>query len=119
MTIGVSALPRQPDSLDRLITGAGSPEPLTELGPEARITESRIVFRARRPGRADHAGRRDRPQSADGIDRAKAVEIALAARDAVPKALRHARQSDAACQVSNSTAERFVGRTSSCAGTTG
>jgi hypothetical protein len=109
VTIGVSALARQSDSLDRLLSGAGSPEPLTELGPEARITDSRIVFAvADRAVRITSAGGIDR-STADGIDRAKAVAIAVATRDAVPKALRNARQSDSACQVSNSAAERFVG----------
>jgi hypothetical protein len=109
VTIGVSALPRQSDSLDRLLTGAGSREPLIELGPEARIAESRIVFPVDdRAVRITAAGGIDRSTGA-GIDRAKAVAIALAARDGVPKTLRKARQSDAACQVSNSAAERFVG----------
>ena len=105
----MSALPRQPDSLSRLMAGAGSIEPLPELGPEARIAESRLVFPAGdRAVRITPAGGIDRG-TADGIDRAKAMAIAFAARDAVPKKLRPARQSDAACQVSNSAAERFVG----------
>jgi hypothetical protein len=37
------------------------------------------------------------------------VAIAVAARDAVPKTVRNARQSDSACQVSTPAAERFVG----------
>ncbi|WP_433169085.1 hypothetical protein [Kribbella sp. CA-247076] len=109
VTIGVSALARQSDSLDRLLAGAGSPEPLPELGPEARIAESRIVFPVGdRAVRITPAGGIDR-STATGLDRAKAVAIAVATRDAVPKTLRNARQSDAACQVSNSAAERFVG----------
>ncbi|MEI8406389.1 MULTISPECIES: hypothetical protein [unclassified Kribbella] len=109
VTIGVSALARQPDSLDRLLTGVLSPEPLPELGPDARISESRIVFPVgdRVVRIAPFGG--IVPNPADGIDREQAVKIALAARDAVPKTLRNARQSDAACQVSNSAAERFVG----------
>ncbi|TDD21863.1 hypothetical protein E1218_20220 [Kribbella turkmenica] len=109
VTVGVSALPRQPDSLDRLLAGTGSSEPVSELGPDARIAESRIVFAvADRTVRITPAGGIDRG-TASGIDRAGAVAIALAARDAVPMALRDARQSDSACQVSNSAAERFVG----------
>ena len=109
VTIGVSALPSQADSLSRLMNGAGTVEPLPELGPVARIAESRLVFLAGdRAVRITPAGGIDR-STADGIDRAKAVAIALATRDAVPKNLRAARQSDEACQLSNSAAERFVG----------
>ncbi|WP_406055714.1 hypothetical protein [Kribbella sp. NBC_00889] len=109
VTIGVTALPRQPDSLNRLLTGAGKVEPLTELGPSALITESRMVFTVGdRAVRITPAGGIDR-STADGIDRAKAVAIALATRDAVPTSLRNARQTDAACQLSNSQAEEFAG----------
>jgi hypothetical protein len=109
VTIGVSALPSQPDSLSRLMSGAGTVSALPEFGPDARIAESRLVFLAGdRAVRITPAGGIDR-STADGIDRAKAVEIAVAARDAVPTALRPARQADSACQVSNSAAERFVG----------
>lgn len=101
VTIGVTALPRQPDSLDRLLTGAGPVEPVDELGPEARLGRSRIVFAV--------GDRAVRIAEAGGIDRSTAVAIALAARDAVAGVLRDARQTDAACQVSNSAAERFVG----------
>jgi hypothetical protein len=109
VTIGVSALAGQPDSLSRLMTSAGAVEPLTELGPEARIAESRLVFLAGdRAVRITPADGIDR-SNADGIDRAKAITIAVAARAAVPRTLRAARQADSACQVSNSAAERFVG----------
>ncbi len=109
VTIGVSALARQTDSLDRLLAGVISPEPLTEVGPDARISESRIVFPVDdRVVRISPAGGIVH-NPADGIDRAQAVAIALATRDAVPKTLRAARQSDSACQLSNSAAERFVG----------
>lgn len=109
VTIGVSALPSQADSLSRLMTTAGTVEPLPELGPEARIAESRLAFLAGdRAVRVTPAGGIDQGR-ADGLDRAKTVAIAIAARDAVPKTLRPARQADAACQVSNSAAERFVG----------
>ncbi|MGW6276131.1 hypothetical protein [Kribbella sp. NPDC055071] len=109
VTVGVTALPSQADSLSRLMIGAGAVSPLPELGPDARIAESRLAFPVGdRAVRVTPIGGIDRG-NADGIDRAKAVAIAVAARDAVPKTLRAARQSDAACQVSNSAAERFVG----------
>ncbi|TDD57776.1 hypothetical protein E1263_22285 [Kribbella antibiotica] len=109
VTIGVSALPRQPDSLGRLLNGAGHISPLSELGPEAQITESRIVFiTADHAVRVTPAGGIDQGR-ADGVDRAKAVIIALAAKDAVPAVLRAARQTDPTCQLSNSTAEKFIG----------
>ncbi|MFB6723297.1 hypothetical protein ACFCV3_24160 [Kribbella sp. NPDC056345] len=109
VTVGVSALPRQPDALGRLLNGAGHISPLSELGPEAQITESRIVFiTADRAVRITPAGGIDQGR-ADGLDRAKAVTIALAAKDAVPKVLRAARQTDPTCQLSNSPAEKFIG----------
>jgi len=109
VTVGVSALPRQPDALGRLLTGAGHIAPLTELGPEAQITESRIVFiTGNHAVRITPAGGIDQGR-ADGLDRAKAVTIALAAKDAVPKVLRSARQTEATCQLSNSGAEKFIG----------
>ncbi|MFF1822743.1 hypothetical protein ACFVWG_35935 [Kribbella sp. NPDC058245] len=109
VTVGVTALPRQPDALSRLLTGAGHISPLTELGPEAQITESRIVFiTAEHAVRITPAGGIDQGR-ADGLDRAKAVTIAMAARDAVPAVLRNGRQTDATCQLSNSAAEKFMG----------
>jgi hypothetical protein len=109
VTIGVSALPRQPDSLDRMLTGTVVTAPLAELGPEARIADSRIVFPVGdRAVRITPAGGIDR-RTASSIDRPDAVAIALATQDAVPKVLRNARQADATCQPSNSAAERFIG----------
>jgi hypothetical protein len=109
VVVGVSALPAQADSLTRLMSGAGTIEALPELGAEATIADSRLVFRAGdRAVRVTPAGGIDR-STASGIDRAKAVAIARAARDAVPGRLRPARQSDPACQLSNSAAERFIG----------
>ncbi|WP_238151178.1 hypothetical protein [Kribbella sindirgiensis] len=108
VTIGVSALPSQPDSLSRLMNGAGGVESLPELGPEALIGESRLVFHAGdRAVRITPAGGIDRG-TADGIDRVKAIAIALAAQDAVPRSLRPARQSDETCQLATSAAERFI-----------
>ncbi|MFF0268346.1 hypothetical protein [Kribbella sp. NPDC004536] len=108
VTIGVSALPVQPDTLSRLVENPGSVEPLPEFGPDATISESRIVFRvADRAVRIMPAGGIDR-DPADGIERARAVAIAVAVRAAVPKSLRPARQSDETCQLSTSAAERFV-----------
>jgi hypothetical protein len=109
VTVGVSALPRQPDTLDRLLTGTVVTAPLAELGPEALISDSRIVFPVGdRAVRISPAGGIDR-RTASSIDRSEAVAIALATRDAVPKSLRPARQADATCQLSNSAAERFIG----------
>lgn len=108
VTIGVSALPTQPDSLVRLMNGAGDVNSLPELGPEALIGESRLVFHAAdRAVRVTPAGGID-IGTPDGINRATAVAIAQAARAAVPKHLRPARQADATCQLSNSAAERFI-----------
>ena len=108
VTIGVSALPSQPDTLGRLMDGAGDLQQLPELGPDALIADSRLVFPVGdRAVRVTPAGGIDR-STATGIDRAKAVAIALAVQDAVPKNLRPARQSDATCQLANSAAERFV-----------
>ncbi|MGW7681792.1 hypothetical protein ACWGID_13690 [Kribbella sp. NPDC054772] len=108
VTIGVSALPSQSDSLSRLMNGAGAIKSLPELGQGALIAESRLVFLAGdRVVRVTPSGGIDRG-TAEGIDRAKAVAVAVAARDAVPKNLRPARQSDETCQLSNSVAERFV-----------
>lgn len=108
VTIGVSALPAEPDTLDRLVENPGAVEPLPELGPEATVSESRIVFKVGdRAVRISPAGGIDR-DPADGIEKARAVTIALAVRDAVPKNLRPARQTDETCQLSTSMAERFV-----------
>jgi len=105
--IGVSALPKQPDSLSRLSNGLLRSVP--ELGPDARLGSARLVFAVDdRVIRITSTGGIDR-STATGIDRAKAVAIALAVRTAVPAVLRSARQADAACQESNSAAERFVG----------
>ena len=108
VTIGVSALPIQPDTLSRLVENPGSVAELPELGPEATISESRIVFRVGdRAVRITPAGGIDR-DPADGIEKARAVTIALAARDAVPRTLRPARQADETCQLATSAAERFI-----------
>ncbi|GAA3111455.1 hypothetical protein JOF29_004310 [Kribbella aluminosa] len=108
VTIGVSALPSRPDSLVRLMKGAGGVDSLPELGPEALIGESRLVFHADGHAvRVTPAGGIDLG-TPDGINRATAVAIAEAARDAVPRSLRPARQVDETCQLSNSAAERFV-----------
>jgi hypothetical protein len=109
VTIGVSALPIQPDTLSRLVENPGAVVPLPELGPDATISESRIVFRVGdRAVRITPAGGIDR-DPADGIEKARAVAIAVAVRDAVPRSLRPARQADETCQLANSAAERYVG----------
>ncbi|QNE22776.1 hypothetical protein F1D05_05335 [Kribbella qitaiheensis] len=105
--IGISALPKQPDSLSRLASGLNRAVP--ELGPDARLGAARMVFAAGdRVIRITSPGGIDR-STATGIDRAKAVAIGRAVRAAVPAVLRGARQADSACQVSTSVAERFVG----------
>lgn len=109
VTIGVSALPSRPDSVSRLMNGAGGIDSLPELGPEALIGESRLVFHAGGHAvRVTPVGGIDLG-TPDGINRATAVAIAEAARDTVPRSLRPARQADATCQLSNSAAERFIG----------
>ncbi len=109
VTIGVSALPSQPDALTRLMHGAATIQALPELGPRALIADSQLAFiTGDRAVRITPAGGID-SGALNGIDREKAVTIAVAARDAVPRNLRPARQVDAACQLSNSAAERFVG----------
>ncbi|WP_344213393.1 hypothetical protein [Kribbella sancticallisti] len=109
VVVGVSALPIQPDSLSRLAAGAGTLELVPELGPEARIGASRVVFAVRdRAVKITPAGGINGGYPG-GIDRAKAVAIARAVRDVVPAMVRPGRQSDAACQLSTSAAERFVG----------
>jgi hypothetical protein len=109
VTIGVSALPSQPDALTRLMHGAATIQALPELGHRALIADSQLVFiTGDRAVRITPAGGID-SGALNGIDRDKAVAIAVAARDAVPRSLRPARQADAACQLSNSAAERFVG----------
>ncbi|HEY4572097.1 MAG TPA: hypothetical protein VIH10_21645 [Kribbella sp.] len=109
VTIGVSALASQPDSLSRLMNGAGTVDALPELGPDARLGESRVVFTVGdRAVRITPSGGIDQ-SAANGIDRAEAVAIAMAARDAVPRTLRPARQSDSTCQLSTAAAETFVG----------
>ncbi|TCN37896.1 hypothetical protein EV644_11022 [Kribbella orskensis] len=109
VVVGVTALPKEPDSLDRLIAGSGQIELLPELGPEARLSTSRVVFPVDdRVVRVSSAGGINLGYP-DGIDRIKAVAISRAVRDVVPRAVRNSRQSDAACQLSTSAAERFVG----------
>jgi hypothetical protein len=107
VSIGVSALPKQPDSLSRLSYGLSRGVP--ELGADARLGPARLAFAVGdRVIQLTSTGGIDR-STATGIDRAKAVAIGLAVRAAVPAVLRSARQVDPACQVSTSAAERFVG----------
>jgi hypothetical protein len=109
VVVGVTALPAQPDALSRLSAGAGSVEALPELGPDARLSDSRLVFAVGdRAIKITPAGGINRSYPG-GIDRVKAVAIGRAVRDVVPGVLRPGRQSDSACQLSNSVAERFVG----------
>ena len=108
VTVGISALPKQPDSLDRMAAGSGTLELVPELGPEARISPSRVVFAVDdRAVRILSMGGIDRYPT--GIDRAKAVAISRAVRAVVPAVARSARQTDSACQLSAAGAERFIG----------
>jgi hypothetical protein len=108
VTVGVTALPKQPDSIDRLAAGSGTLELLPELGPDARISASRVVFPVEdRAVRVLSTGGIDRYPS--GIDRVKAVAISRAVRSVVPGLIRAARQTDSACQLSTPEAERFIG----------
>jgi hypothetical protein len=108
VTVGVTALPKQPDSIDRLAAGSGTLELLPELGPEARISPSRVVFQVEdRAVRVLSKGGIDRYPS--GIDRVKAVAVSRAVRNVVPNLIRTARQTDSACQLSTPEAERFIG----------
>lgn len=108
VSVGVSALPRQPDSLQRLAAGTGTLELLPELGNDARISPSRVVFPVDdRAVRVLSTGGIDRYPT--GIDRAKAVAISQAVRVVVPRLIRTAHQTDSACQLSASGAERFIG----------
>ncbi|NEA32712.1 hypothetical protein G3I17_13700 [Streptomyces sp. SID13031] len=108
VTVGVTALPKQPDSLERLAAGSGTLELLPELGPDARISPSRVVFPVDdRAVRLLSAGGIDRYPT--GIDRAKAVAISQAVRIVVPSLIRSARQTDSACQLSAASAQRFIG----------
>jgi hypothetical protein len=109
--VGVSALPSQPDSLDRLALGLASPpagsasapafDRLPELSPDARVGPLGVVF-----GADDRA---IRVTAAGGLDRAAALTIGRAVQAVVPKVVRPARQSDPACQPAGPTAERFLG----------
>ncbi|WP_343972135.1 hypothetical protein [Kribbella koreensis] len=108
VTVGVTALPKQPDSVDRLAAGSGTLELLPELGPDARISPSRVVFPVDdRAVRVLSTGGIDRYPT--GIDRVKAIAISRAVRDVVPRLLRTARQTDSACQLSTPEAEKFIG----------
>jgi hypothetical protein len=105
VVIGITALSRQPDALDRLaagVTPAGtSSDPLPELAADAQVGDLGVTFTV--------GDRAVRITSASGLDRAVALSIGHAVAAAVPKVLRAAHQSDATCQPSGSTAERFVG----------
>ncbi|TWD84306.1 hypothetical protein FB561_5481 [Kribbella amoyensis] len=106
--IGVSALPAQPDSLARLADAAGFDDPAVDLGatadtlgPEARSGDHGVVFRVNE--------RVVRITTQGALAPADLLALAEAVRAIVPEVLRNARRSDAACQVSNSKAEQFIG----------
>jgi hypothetical protein len=108
VVIGVSALPAQPNSLQRLANAANLFEPADKLGPdgvrlgpEARSGGTGVVFLV--------GDRVVRITTKGDIPPAQLLVIAEAVRDVVPSVMRNARQSDSACQVSNSQPERFIG----------
>lgn len=105
--IGVTALPRQEDTLIRLTTGTSGGQPVPELDWDAVLAESRLVFPVGdRAVRITADGGIDRHT---GISRATAITIARAVRTTVPHTLRNNRQADSTCQLSTSAAERFLG----------
>jgi hypothetical protein len=103
--IGITALPSQPDALNRLAAGVAaagtSSYPLPELAVDAQVGNLGAIFTV--------GDRAVRITSASGLDRAVAVSIGRAVAAVVPTLLRAAHQSDATCQPAESTAERFVG----------
>ena len=105
VVIGITALQRQPDALDRLAAGVApagtTSDPLPELAADAQVGDLGVIFTV--------GDRGIRITSASGLERAVALSIGRAVIGVVPKVLRAARQSDAVCQPSGSTAERFVG----------
>ncbi|MEV6286446.1 hypothetical protein [Kribbella sp. NPDC051770] len=108
VTIGVSSLPAHPGTLERVANTLGMFEPADklggsarDLGPGARTSGRGIVFETR--------DRIVRVTSASGLPDGELLRVAVSARNAVPQVIRPARQSDAACQVSNAMAERFIG----------
>ncbi len=108
VVIGVSALPAQPNSLERLANAANLFEPADKLGPdgvrlgpEARSGGTGVAFLV--------GDRVLRITTKGDIPPADLLGIAETVRDVVPSVMRNARQSDSACQVSNSRAEQFIG----------
>jgi hypothetical protein len=105
VVIGITALPNQPDALARLAAGvapAGATYyPVPELAADAQVGDLGVVFTV--------GDRAVRITSASGLERAVAVSIGRAVAGVLPKVLRAAHQSDAACQPAGSRAEQFVG----------
>lgn len=101
VVIGISALPRQPDSIERLANAAGLLEMAPGLGFEARMSDQGVVFPV--------DDRAVRITSTGAIEQGQLLGLALALQNVVPTVLRNARQSDSVCQGSSPAAERFVG----------
>ncbi|MGC4941631.1 hypothetical protein [Kribbella sp. DT2] len=106
--IGVSSLPASPDTLERVANTLGLFEPADklggaarDLGPGARTSGNGIVF--------ETGSRIVRITSASGLPDGELLRVAVSVRNVVPQVIRPARQSDAACQLSNAMAERFIG----------
>ncbi|GAB3824576.1 hypothetical protein [Kribbella italica] len=106
--IGVSSLAAPPGTLERVANTLGMYEPAEklggaarDLGPGARTSGTGIVFEA--------AQRIVRVTTTSGLLDGELLRVAVSVRNAVPRVIRPARQSDSACQVSNAMAERFIG----------
>jgi hypothetical protein len=106
--IGVSSLAASPGSLERVANALGMFEPADklggaarDLGPGARTSGRGIVF--------ETTQRIVRITTTSGLPDGELLRVAVSVRNAVPQVIRPARQSDAACQLSNAMAERFIG----------
>jgi hypothetical protein len=108
VVIGVSALDVVPGTLERVANTLGMFEPAEklggaarDLGPGARTSGRAIVFEA--------AGRIVRVTTTSGLPNGELLRVAVSVRHVVRQVIRPARQSDAACQLANAMAERFIG----------
>lgn len=100
--IGVTALPAQKSALERLGKAlGGTPEAYPDLSEDALIGPDGVVFTA-----SDRAVRITADQ---GLDRGDALAIGRAVLAIADEVAKPARESDATCQPSGSTAEQFLG----------
>jgi hypothetical protein len=106
--IGVSSLPAQPGTLERVANMLGMFEPAEKLGGAARD----LGDGARTSGRGIvfmTGNRIVRITSVSGLPDGELLRVAVSVQNVVPQVIRPARQADAACQLSNAMAERFIG----------